>query len=106
MIRTMLCKDREVQSFEYTEARKAYFTEQMICEILMALEQTAMSFDMEYDDRQKAMSTDLSKAARKSGICDIRTRDWNHSNPQLKTILSSFAVCNRKTDEGLSEKVP
>lgn len=41
VIRTMLCKDREVQSFEYTEARKAYFTEQMICEILMALEQTA-----------------------------------------------------------------
>ena len=65
VIRTMLCKDREVQSFEYTEARKAYFTEQMICEILMALEQTAMSFDMEYDDRQKAMSTELSKAARK-----------------------------------------
>ena len=62
---TMLCKDREVQSFEYTEARKAYFTEQMICEILIALEQTAMSLDMEYDDRQKAMSTDLSKAARK-----------------------------------------
>ena len=65
MIRTMLCKDREVQSFEYTEARKAYFTEQMICEILIALEQAAMSFDMEYDDRQKAMSTELSKAARK-----------------------------------------
>ena len=65
VIRTMLCKDREVQSFEYTEARKAYFTEQMICEILMALEQAAMSFDMEYDDRQKAISTELSKAARK-----------------------------------------
>lgn len=45
VIRTMLCKDREVQSFEYTEARKAYFTEQMICEILMALEQTAMEPD-------------------------------------------------------------
>ena len=59
VIRTMLCKDREVQSFEYTEARKAYFTEQMICEILIALEQAAMSFDMEYDDRQKAMSTEL-----------------------------------------------
>ncbi|WP_317394467.1 AAA family ATPase [Agathobaculum desmolans] len=65
VIRTMLRKDREVQSFEYTEARKAYLTEQMICEILMALEQAAMSFDMEYDDRQKAMSTELSKAARK-----------------------------------------
>ena len=60
-----LIADREVQSFEYTEARKAYFTEQMICEILIALEQAAMSFDMEYDDRQKAMSTELSKAARK-----------------------------------------
>ena len=35
------------------------------CEILIALEQAAMSFDMEYDDRQKAMSTELSKAARK-----------------------------------------
>ena len=64
-IRAMLRKDREVQSFEYTEARKAYLTEQMICEILMALEQNAMSSDMEYDDRQKAMSTELSKAARK-----------------------------------------
>lgn len=29
-IRTVLCKDREVQSFEYTEARKAYLTEQTI----------------------------------------------------------------------------
>lgn len=98
MIRTMLRKDREVQSFEYTEARKAYFTEQMICEILIALEQAAMSFDMEYDDRQKAMSTELSKAARKSGICGIRTRGWNHSNPQINVLSKSFAIINRKTD--------
>lgn len=64
-IRAMLRKDRETGSFEYAEARKAYYTERLICEILMALEQTAMSLDMEYDDRQKAMSRDLSKAARK-----------------------------------------
>ncbi len=37
----------------------------MVCVLQLALEQAAMSFDMEYDDRQKAMSTELSKAARK-----------------------------------------
>ena len=89
MIRTMLCKDREVQSFEYTEARKAYFTEQMICEILIALEQAAMSFDMEYDDRQKAMSTELSKAARKEWY--LRHKDKGSatakaSPPEMRTM--------------------
>ena len=64
MIRTMLCKDREVQSFEYTEARKAYFTEQMICEILIALEQAAMSFDCEDAHQKKAMSTEQTTAAQ------------------------------------------
>ena len=40
-------------------------TEQMICEILMALEQNAVNMGMEYDDCQKAMGGDLSKAAKK-----------------------------------------
>lgn len=39
----MLRKDRETGAFEYAEARKAYYTEQMICEILMALEQNAVN---------------------------------------------------------------
>ena len=64
-IRAMLRKDRETSAFEYAEARKAYYTEQMICEILMALEQNAVSMGMEYDDYQKAMGGDLSKAAKK-----------------------------------------
>ena len=64
-IRTMLRKDRETGAFEYAEARKAYYTEQMICEILMALEQNAVNMGMEYDDCQKAMGGDLSKAAKK-----------------------------------------
>lgn len=37
----------------------------MICEILMALEQNAVNMGMEYDDRQKVMGTELSKAAKK-----------------------------------------
>lgn len=64
-IRAMLRKDRETGAFAYAEARKAYFTEQMICEILLALEQNAVALDMEYDDREKAMGTELSKAAKK-----------------------------------------
>ena len=64
-IRTMLRKDRETGSFEYAEARKAYYTERLICEILMALEQNAVNMGMEYDDCQKAMGGDLSKAAKK-----------------------------------------
>ena len=64
-IRAMLRKDRETGAFEYAEARKAYYTEQMICEILMALEQNAVNMGMEYDDCQKAMGGDLSKAAKK-----------------------------------------
>ena len=64
-IRAMLRKDRETGAFEYAEARKAYYTEQMICEILMALEQNAVNMGMEYDDCQKAMGGDLSRAAKK-----------------------------------------
>lgn len=64
-IRTMLRKDRETGSFKYAEARKAYYTERLICEILMALEQNAVNMGMEYDDCQKAMGGDLSKAAKK-----------------------------------------
>lgn len=64
-IRAMLHKDRELGSFEYAEARKAYYTERMICEILMALEQNTVNMGIEYDDCQKVMGGDLSKAAKK-----------------------------------------
>ena len=39
----MLRKDWETSAFEYAEARKAYYTERLICEILMALEQNAVN---------------------------------------------------------------
>ena len=64
VIKAMLNKERELSHMEYTEDRKHYYTEQMICEILMMLEQNIVSLDTEYDDK-KAMSTELSKAAKK-----------------------------------------
>lgn len=63
----MLNKERELSSFEYTQARKEWYTEQMICEILMMLEQNIISFDTDYGDTRKAMGTELSRAAK---------RDW------------------------------
>lgn len=65
VIKAMLNKDYELRDFAYSEAQKAYRTEEMVCEILMLLEQSIMSLDDEYEDRQAVMSTDLSKAAKK-----------------------------------------
>ena len=65
VIKAMLNKDFELSGFEYSEAKRAYHTEQMICEILMLLEQSVMALDEKYESRQTAMNTDLSKAAKK-----------------------------------------
>lgn len=65
VIKTLLNKDRELSGFEYGEDRKAYYTEQMVCEILMMLEQNVISLDEKYDGAQKAMGGELSKAAKK-----------------------------------------
>lgn len=65
IIKSILRNERELSSFEFTQARKEWYTEQMICEILMMLEQNIISLDMEYDDTQKSMGTELSKTAKK-----------------------------------------
>ena len=77
----------------------------MICEILMALEQNAVNMGMEYDDCQKAMGGDLSKAAKKEWYYGTRTGAWNHNqmcsarekSEKLmlvdKSRLKKFSVC-------------
>ena len=58
--------EREAERRQREQERQAsYYTERLICEILMALEQNAVNMGMEYDDCQKAMGGDLSKAAKK-----------------------------------------
>jgi hypothetical protein len=74
----MLSKERELSHLEYTEARKHYLTEQMICEILMMLEQTIVALDMEYGDKAKAMSTELSKLAKKEWYLRHKDRGMEH----------------------------
>ena len=65
VIKSMLNKEKELSAFEYSEAQKAYYTEEVICEILMMLEQAVMALDEDYDAKEKAMTADLSKAAKK-----------------------------------------
>ena len=63
-IKVLLNKDRELASYEYSQAQKEYYAEEMLCEILMMLEQAVMALDDEYEGQEKAMSTDLSKSAK------------------------------------------
>ena len=64
-IKGLLNKDGELASYEYSQAQKEYYAEEMFCEILMMLEQAVMALDDEYEGREKVMSTDLSKSAKK-----------------------------------------
>jgi hypothetical protein len=65
VVKTILNKERELSNVEFTEARKIYYTEQMVYEILIMLEQNTSDLNMDYDDAEKAMSTELSKRAKK-----------------------------------------
>ena len=65
VIKSMLNKEREISTFEYSVAQKAYYTGETICEILMMLEQAVIALGEDYDTKEKTMNTELSKAAKK-----------------------------------------
>lgn len=65
VVKGILNKEREATKFEFHEASRAYYTEQMVQEVLIMLEQNVSDIDMEFDDRNKARGTELSKRARK-----------------------------------------
>jgi hypothetical protein len=65
VVKGILNKEYESNRYEFNEGRRAFYTEQMVCEILMMLEQNVSDIDSEYEDRNKAMGTELSKRARK-----------------------------------------
>lgn len=65
VIKSMLNKERELSEFEYNEAKKAYYVEEVFCEVLMLLEQSIISLDGDYEIKAKAMGMELSKAAKK-----------------------------------------
>lgn len=65
VIKTMLNKEKEINNFEYSEAQKAYYAQEVFCEILMLLEKSIISLDEDYEVKAKAMGMELSKAAKK-----------------------------------------
>ncbi|OPZ87319.1 MAG: hypothetical protein BWY74_03430 [Firmicutes bacterium ADurb.Bin419] len=73
VIKTLSNKEFELSKLEYSKEYKSYNTQQMICEILMMIEQNVDDLNMDYIDRQKAESTELSKRAKKELY--LRNRD-------------------------------
>ena len=61
----MLDKDRQIGYAEYTKAKKAYYAEELLCEILIMLEQSIIDTDEDCDIKAKAFGTELSKSAKK-----------------------------------------
>jgi hypothetical protein len=64
-VKIILNKEQELLKEKFTEDRRAYYTEQMICGILQMLEQNLNDLDMDFDVHDKAISTELSKRAKK-----------------------------------------
>ena len=65
VIKGILNKEYESNRYEFNEGRRVFYTNQMISEILLMLEQNVSDIDSEYEIRNKAIGTELSKRARK-----------------------------------------
>ena len=65
VIKGILNKEYESNRYEFNEGKRVFYTNQMISEILLMLEQNVSDIDSEYEIRNKAMGTELSKRARK-----------------------------------------
>ncbi len=73
VIKTLVNKEFELLKLEYSKEYKSYKTQQMICEILIMIEQNIDDLNLDYNDRQKSESTELSKRAKKELY--LRNRD-------------------------------
>ncbi|KNY26945.1 hypothetical protein [Pseudobacteroides cellulosolvens] len=73
VIKTLANKEFELSKLEYSKEYKSYKAQQMICEILIMIEQHVDDLNTDYIDRQKAESTELSKRAKKELY--LRNRD-------------------------------
>ena len=74
VVKGILHKESEHSNGTLNEAARAYYTEQMVCEILTLLERSVSDSHAKYEDRHKAMGTDLSKSARKELYLQNRDR--------------------------------
>lgn len=59
-----------------TEEERWYYTEQLIVELLEMFSRLSYGNDRRFDDGQKAMSTELSKSARKEKYLELKDKGW------------------------------
>ena len=72
-VKALCQKEREIA---FTAEEKRYYTEELIIELLMMFSRLSARNDRRYDDGYKAMSTELSKLARKEKYLEIKDKGW------------------------------
>jgi len=71
----VLCqKERDIV---FTAEERRYYTEELILELLEMFSRLSYGNDRRYEDGQKAMSTELSKLARKEKYLEIKDKGWD-----------------------------
>ena len=65
VLKAMLAKNKELSAYEYSEAQKRYYTNELFREIMILLEQSISALDDEYEAKHDVLSSELSKAAKK-----------------------------------------
>lgn len=72
-VKALCQKERDIQ---YSGEEKRFYTEQLIIELLEMFSRLSYGNDQRYADGQKAMSTELSKLARKEKYLEMKDKGW------------------------------
>lgn len=72
-VKTLCQKERDIK---YSEEEKQFYTEQLLIELLEMFSRLSHGSDQRYEDDRKAMSTELSKQARKEKYLELKDKGW------------------------------
>lgn len=72
-VKALCQKERDIR---YSEEEKRFYAEQLMIELLEMFSRLSFSNDRRFEDGQKAISTELSKLARKEKYLELRDKGW------------------------------
>lgn len=72
-VKALCQKERENR---FTQEERRFYTEELIIELLELFSRLSYGNDRRFEDGQKAMSTELSKAARKELYLQVKDKGW------------------------------
>lgn len=74
--RTVKALCQKERDMVFTAEEKRYYTEELILELLEMFSRLSCGNDRRYEDGQKALSTELSKQARKEKYLELKDKGW------------------------------